>query len=81
MQVSSKLNVWKHKKGEFYMLIVFFKKEINRSYPCGAAETNPTSNHEVAGLIPGLARWIKNPELLWYRLQTQLGSCITVAVV
>ena len=25
----------------------------------GAAEKNPTRNHEVAGLIPGLAQWVK----------------------
>ena len=34
------------------------KKE--RSSHCGAAETNPTSNHEVAGLIPGLTQWVKD---------------------
>ena len=26
---------------------------------CGTAEANPTSNHEVVGLIPGLALWVK----------------------
>ena len=31
-----------------------------RSSRCGAVETNPTSNHEVADLIPGLSQWVKD---------------------
>ena len=27
---------------------------------CGAAEMNPTRNHEVAGLIPGLIQWVRD---------------------
>ena len=36
-----------------------------RSSCRGAAEANPTRNHEVLGLIPGLAQWIKDLVLLW----------------
>ena len=28
------------------------------------SETNPTRNHDVAGLIPGLTQWAKDPAML-----------------
>ena len=40
-----------------------FKKIIFRSSRHGAVVSNPTRNHEVAGSIPGLAQWVKDPAL------------------
>ena len=34
-----------------------------RSSRRGTAETNPTRNYDVAGLIPGLSLWVKDPVL------------------
>ena len=31
--------------------------------------TNTTRNHEVAGLIPSLTQWVKDPALLWAVVQ------------
>ena len=39
------------------------EKKEKRSSCHGTAETNPTRNHEVVGLIPGLAQWVKDLEL------------------
>ena len=45
----------------------------------GAVEMNLIRNHEVAGLIPGLAQCvIWHCRELWHRLQTGLGSGVTV---
>ena len=36
---------------------------IFQSSCCGEVETNPTRNHEVAGSIPGLDPWVKDPPM------------------
>ena len=41
------------------------KKGTKQSSHRGTAKTNPIRNYEVAGLIPGLAQWVKDPTLLW----------------
>ena len=35
-----------------------------RSSHRGATEANPTRNHEIVGLMPGLAQWVKVLALL-----------------
>ena len=45
-------------------LLVYLKIIITWGSRCGAAETNSTRNHEVAGWIPGLGQWVKDLDLL-----------------
>ena len=42
-------------------------QEWEREFPIAAQQKkkSPTSNHEVAGLIPGLTQWLGYPVLLW----------------
>ena len=56
--------------------------KVQRSSHRGSVETNLTSIHEDAGLIPGTAHWVKDLHFheLWCRSQVQLRYCITVAV-
>ena len=52
-----------------------------RSSHRGSVVTNPTSNHEDAGSIPGLSQLVKDLACcdLWYRSQMGLGSDVAVA--
>ena len=42
--------------------------------------TKLTNIHEVVGMMPGLAQWVKDPVLLWlwWRSQVQLGDDVAV---
>ena len=44
---------------KFNDILICLKIFQHRSSCRGAAEMNPTRNHEVASLIPGLAQWVE----------------------
>ena len=57
MQKQKFSNHWKHTEASGIKNVLLWNSH------CGAGETNPTRNHEVAGLIPGLIQWVK--DLAW----------------
>ena len=71
------------------MTLKSFRNEVLKKIGGGASsrrgtvEANPTRNHEISGLIPGLTQWVKNPLCyeLWCRSQMWLGFGIAVALV
>ena len=54
----------------YFLLVIIHSKCVDdilirftRSSSLGTVEMNPTRNHEIAGSIPGLAQWVKDPTL------------------
>ena len=43
--------------------LLILKFGLFQSSHCGTVETNQTRNHEIAGSIPGLTQWVKDPAL------------------
>ena len=60
--------VWSIWKDVSYLRNFLSFKIPLRAFPSwhsGNESKNPTRNHEVVGLIPGLTQWVKDSMLLW----------------
>ena len=57
------LNFIKRNIENLYLMgiqVLFLKLSYLRDFSHGAVETNPTRNHELVGLIPGLTQWVED---------------------
>ena len=63
------MNIKKEKRSQMNNLNFYFKKLWKGVSIVAQQVTNPASIHEDAGLIPGLAQWVKDLALLWAVVQ------------